>query len=206
MFRAVVISEQRLHPRAQIELPVRLRWLTPFGYRFEISQTIDASRTGLLLALPEACDPGARVWVTMPFDPDETVTQPETPARVVRTELISPARYRVALEFESPVNPPQPAVERERRRGERVFLALPVTVRQAHAPWPEETMTTDISDGGLRFETARFYSVGDSLLIRLQHGRWARLGEIPAQVVRIEAVSGGFEQRAAIRWTNLQES
>jgi hypothetical protein len=202
MFRAVVISEQRLHPRAQIELPVRLRWLTPFGYRFEISQSIAVSRTGLLLTLPEACDPGARVWISMPFDPAEPVAQPETPAHAVRTEMISPSRYRVALEFESPANPLEHAVECERRQGARVLLALPVTVRQAHTPWPEETMTTDISDGGLRFETVRFYSVGDSLLIQLHHGNRARRGETPAQVARIEAFDGGFEQRAAVRWTN----
>ena len=206
MFRAAVISEQRLHPRAQIELPVRLRWLTPFGYRFEISQTIDASRTGLLLTLPDYCVPGARVWVTMPYDPAESITQPEIPARVVRTELISPARNRVALEFESMVNPPARAVGRERRSGARVRLALPITVRPLNAPWPEETMTTDISDDGLRFETARLYSVGDALLIKLEYGDQARRGEIPAQVMRIEAVDGGFEQRAAVRWTESPES
>ena len=206
MLRAVVIAAKRRHPRAQIELPVRLRWLTPFGYRFETSQTIDASRTGLLLTLPEDCEPGSRVWVTMPFDPGETVTQPETPARVVRTELLSAARYRVALEFESAANPSPRAVGRERRSGARVCLALPVTVRPEHAPWPEETMTTDISDGGLRFETARIYSAGDSLLITMKHGDHARLGEMPARVVRIEAVKGGFEQRAAVRWIHPPES
>jgi Tfp pilus assembly protein PilZ len=67
-------------------------------------------------------------------------------------------------------------------------------------------MTTDISDGGLRFETARIYSAGDSLLITMKHGDHARLGEMPARVVRIEAVKGGFEQRAAVRWIHPPES
>ena len=206
MFRAVVISEQRLHPRAQIELPVRLRWITPFGYRFEISQTIDVSRTGLLLSLPEACDPGARVWVTMPFDPAETVAQPETPARIARSELVSSMRYRVALEFKPPDISTQHRANRERRRSARVFLALPVTIRPARTPWPEETMTTDISDGGMRFETVRFYSVGESLLIQSHYGNRARMGEIAAQVVHIEPAAGEIEQRAAVQWTSLHES
>lgn len=206
MFRAVVISERRLHSRAQIELPVRLRWLTPFGYRFAISQTIDVSRAGLLLALPEPCDLGARVWVAMPFDPAETAAQPETPARIVRSELISSTRYRVALEFKSPAHSTQRGVKLERRKSARVLLALPVTVRPANTPWPEETMTTDISDGGLRFETARFYTAGESVLIQSHHGIQARRGEIAAHVVRIEAGEGETEQRAAVQWIELRDS
>ncbi len=206
MSRAAVISEQRLHPRAQIELPVRLRWITPFGYRFAISQTIDVSRTGLLLSLPEACDLGARVWVTLPFDPAETAALPETPARIVRSELISSIRHRVALEFKSPAHSTQRGVKLERRKSARVLLALPVTVRPADTPWPEETMTTDISASGLRFETARFHTAGESVLIQSHHGIRARRGEFAAQVVRIEAGWGETEQRAAVQWIELRDS
>jgi len=66
-------------------------------------------------------------------------------------------------------------------------------------------MTTDISEGGLRFEAARIYSAGDPVLITMRYGDKRRQGEVPALVVRIEAVDGGFEQRAAVRWTNSRK-
>ena len=48
-------------------------------------------------------------------------------------------------------------------------------------------MTKDISRGGARFETARILSPGEQLLLQLPWGEWAKAGEIPARVVRVEA-------------------
>jgi hypothetical protein len=206
MFHAALLVEQRRHPRAQLHLPVRLRWLGPFGYRLEVSRSLDASRGGLLLCLPEACGEGARLWVTFPFDSATTSAQPETPARVVRVELASLSSFLIALEFESSTSYFSHPVESERRASARVPLALPLTARESSSPWPEQTMTTDISEGGMRFETSRLYSAGETVLLELRHGKWASKGEMPSRVVRIEAVPGAFEQRAAVEFKRQGKS
>lgn len=47
-------------------------------------------------------------------------------------------------------------------------------------------MTQDISRTGARFESAHIYSTGDAVLAKIPWGDWARAGEIPARIVRIE--------------------
>ncbi len=178
--------EIRRHPRAQLQLPVRIRWRSPFGMRLEVTHTFDVSREGLLVYRIDPCELQARVWVAFPFDSAAATTaQPETPARVVRVERVAKGAYRVALHLETPPrNVPRPRAQ-ERRLSVRIPFALPISVRPAGTPWPEESMTQDISRTGARFLTAHICSQGDQLLAILSWGEWARAGEIPARVVRV---------------------
>lgn len=178
--------EIRRHPRAQLQLPVRVRWRGPIGMRLETTQTIDVSREGLFVLRAEPCELHTRVWVAFPFDSSVSMTgQPETPARVVRVEKAARGGCRVALHLELPprVAPRPPG--NERRSSPRIPFALPIFVRAAGAPWPEESMTQDISRGGARFSTARIFAEGDALLATLSWGEWERAGEMPARVVRV---------------------
>lgn len=194
------IREQRRHPRAQLRLPVRLRWLTPLGQLTEVAETLDAGRGGLLLFRPEPCCVGAMVWLTLPFHPGFPLTLPETPAQVVRVTTTSAGGRRVALEFEAPhdhgatTRGTRLGLARERRQHERFQLALPIRVRQPDSPWPEETMTGDISVEGLRFHTARLHSAGDLVRVALPPGdsvgRWTASADALGRVVRVEKGAG----------------
>src|SRR5215469_3861902 len=46
----------RKHPRAQLNLPVRLRWPGTQGTKLERTHTIDVSRAGLLVERAEPCE------------------------------------------------------------------------------------------------------------------------------------------------------
>jgi hypothetical protein len=65
-------------------------------------------------------------------------------------------------------------------------FALPIFVRALGFPWPEESMTHNISRTGARFESAHIYSAGDAVLATILWGDWERAGEIPARVVRVD--------------------
>src|SRR5882672_7140819 len=75
--------DRREHHRAQLRLPVRIRWNTPFGQKTEVCKTLDISRGGLLVPCEEAHAPGVPLWVTFPFDSSLGTGQPEMLARVV---------------------------------------------------------------------------------------------------------------------------
>jgi hypothetical protein len=47
-------------------------------------------------------------------------------------------------------------------------------------------MIQNISRAGARFESAQIYSAGDAVLAKIPWGDWARAGEIPARIVRVE--------------------
>ena len=184
-----IFVDQRKHPRAQLKLPARIRWHGPIGMRLEITQTVDVSRDGMLFHRNEPCDRLARVWVAFPFDPAAgAATQPETPARVVRVEPDPEGGYWIAVRFENTARASKLEGFRERRCSERIPFALPIFVRLAGTPWPEEFMTQDISQHGTRFETSRVYAPGDKVLAKIPWGEWSKTGEVAGRVVRIETM------------------
>lgn len=179
----------RKHPRAQLKMPARIRWHGPIGMRLEATETVDVSRDGMLFHRSEACDCMARMWVLFPFDSDAgTGTQPETPARVVRVEPDPEGGYWVAVRFENIARPAKLAAGTERRGSERIPFALPIFVRVAGTPWPEEFMTQDISKHGTRFETSHIYAPGDKILAKIPWGEWSKTGEVAGRVVRVEVM------------------
>jgi len=204
-------KEQRGHPRVHLHLPVRLRWLTPLGLLAEIAETVDVCRAGLQINRREPCRIGAMVWVTFLFESSLPLAQPETPAHVVRLTTTPTGGNLVALEFESlPRHRHLIAALariyagpfRDRRRRERIRLALPIRVRLPGSPWPEETMTVDLSNEGVMFCTTRLYPVGDTVFITLPRGSFrASPTELPARVVRIEKdarLDGSVWQQVAV--------
>jgi hypothetical protein len=181
----------RRHPRAQLKLPARIRWHGPIGMRLEVTETVDVSRDGMLFHRNEPCDRMARVWVAFPFELTAgAAAQPETPARVVRVEQ-DPATngYWVAVKFENTARTPKLEPGRERRGSERIPFALPIFVRLAGTPWPEEFMTQDISQHGTRFETSHIYAPGDKVLAKIPWGEWSKTGEVAGRVVRVETMA-----------------
>jgi hypothetical protein len=185
---ASTFVEMRKHPRAQLRMPARLRWRGPLGMRMETTRTIDIARGGIRIPRSESCEVGSRVWVTFPFDANTSATvQPETPAHVVRVEQNAQRGYDVSLQLELPQRGADPAREKERRKCSRMAFAVPIFVRASGSPWPEESMTHDISRSGARFESAHIYSKGDAVLATIPWGEWEHIGEIRARVVRVEA-------------------
>lgn len=192
MLQGVSVKEQRQHPRVQLNLRARIRWRGPLGSLLEVTETLDVSREGILVHRQEECREGSRVWVTFPFDPvDAGPVQPETPARVVRLRKTPAGGHFVALHFEPPRRPAQWLDEIERRRFPRASFGLPILVRALNTPWPEEAMTQDISQSGVRFEAGREYSAGQAVRVQINWGPLAKAGEVSAVVVRVE--SGGAD-------------
>lgn len=180
-----LLEDRRKHPRARLRIPVRIRWRGPMGMRLEIARTLDVCRSGLLVERTERCEVRSQVWVVSPFDSRATM-QPETQARIARVECHTGEPLRVAVAFD-PV-PPFTArpVEQERRRHPRVSFALPIFVRPCDFPWPEESMTQNLSAGGARFSTSRIFSRGDSVFAKIPWGAWEHEGEVRGRVVRVQ--------------------
>ncbi len=212
-----LIKEQRRHPRVQLNLPVRLRWPTPLGQITEVTETLDVCRGGLLVHRRDLGRVGALLWVTFPFDSSLPVTQPETPARIVRLDQTPAGDPLLAIEFE-PVTKRRDAnaageldfrPARERRGSPRIPLALPIRVRPLDSPWPEETMTRDVSNGGVLFCTTRLYATGDPVHVALPMGslvgRWASAAETPARIVRVSRLPGEVEQQVALAFPLAQK-
>jgi hypothetical protein len=198
--------DRREHHRAQLRLPVRIRWNTPFGQKTEICKTLDISRGGLLVPCQETHAAGVPLWVTFPYDSSVGDSQPEMLAKVVRLMPVSngngnksaravSSEKAVGLRFALPSRPESNgnghAKERERRDSPRRPFAVPVRVRLEHIPWFEEAMTIDISAHGLRFLSSREYQEGDRLRVSFEptaSGPWPTASETVARVVRIEPV------------------
>jgi PilZ domain len=97
--------DSRQHGRVRMRLPVRLRWTAPLGQKIELAETVDVSRSGLLVSTKEAHSSGTSVWVTFPYDASLGDGQPEVAARVVRCqevlEVIRAASAREKIQTES---------------------------------------------------------------------------------------------------------
>jgi len=188
MLGATQSYELRRHRRAQLELPVRVRSQGPLGMRLEGAQTIDVSRDGLQILRGEPCEVHSRVWVICPYYPSaSSAAQPETPARVTRVEA-TPEGYRVALHLELPPKASPRSPIQERRACARAPFALPIFVRPLGTPWPEESMTQDISRCGVRFESSHIYAPGDRIMAKIPWGEWTKGSEVAGRVVRVETM------------------
>jgi PilZ domain len=211
--------DRREHHRVHLNLPLRIRWNTPFAQKTEVCRTVDISRGGLLAPCREAHAPGAPLWVTFPFDTSPGDTQPEMLARVVRAVPAGNWKANsfagegstggaVAVHFVLPFRPENRgdvlARELERRDSPRRRLALPVRVRPSHIPWFEEAMTIDVSTRALRFLSCREYQAGQLLRISFEPtvaAPWPAASETAARVVRIE----GMQESAALTVTIVRE-
>jgi hypothetical protein len=179
--------EMRKHPRAQLQMAARIRWRGPLGMRMETTRTVDVSRNGIRIPRADSCEIGSRVWVTFPFDANtSSMAQPETPAHVARVNRNSQGGYDVSLQLELMPRSVERGSGQERRACARMAFAVPIFVRAAGSPWPEESMTHDISRAGARFESAQMYTIGDAILATIPWGEWEHAGEIRAHVVRVE--------------------
>lgn len=178
--------DRREHHRVRLRLPARLRWPGPFGQTTEISETLDVSRSGMLLPCQGRHTPGAILWVTFPYDESLGDGQPEIMARVVRLtnglegsqqissessrelhESALAVRFELTLPSTANGGGGHPSVP-ERRASERCPIALPVHVRLGKVPWFEEAVTMDVSAEGLRFLSNREYQCGHELLVSFE--------------------------------------
>ena len=219
MLRPPASLDLRKHPRALLRLPVRLRWSGPLGMRLEVTHTIDTSKEGLLVRRAEPCELFTRVWAAFPYDP-QGAAQPETPATVVRVERDPRGSFRVALRLELAAHRASRKPVKERRKEPRLYFALPVFVRPFGTPWPEESMTQDVSRSGVRFETAHVYKPGENVLAKISWAAWAGQREIPGRVMRIQTAGNGngsplsdpyvptgdSQTSVAVRWTTPPKS
>ncbi len=105
MGSTVTPMDSREHRRVRMRLPVRMRWTTPFGQKIELGETIDVSRSGLLVSTKEFHAPGVALWVTFPYDASLSDGQPEILARVARCnevlEVIRSTNARDIVQTES---------------------------------------------------------------------------------------------------------
>src|SRR3989440_11673413 len=105
MGSTVTPMDSREHRRVRMRLPVRMRWTTPFGQKIELGQSIDVSRSGLLVSTKEFHTPGVALWVTFPYDASLSDGQPEILARVARCnevpEVIRSTSAREIVQAES---------------------------------------------------------------------------------------------------------
>jgi len=199
-------TERRTHSRAPLRLPARIRWLSPLGLRVEMTETVDVSRDGVLVRRNEPCELFARVWIVFPFVRGAGVSvQPETPGRITRVAPAKGGGYWVGLRVENADRGSKRPAEQERRRCERVPCALPIFIRLAETPWPEESMTCDLSSQGVRLETSHIYSTGQVVIAQIPWGEWSTRGQIWGRVVRTEALTNQLNQAAgnhcvALEW------
>ena len=156
--------------------------------RVEITETIDISRDGVLLPLQQAgCEPGTRAWIVFPYDREAIGSvEPETPATVARVMQRADGSYRIGVRLAPTQSEAPQRTLIERRRARRLAFALPILVRAAGAPGPEESMTHDVSLGGARFESPHVYRNGDAVVAEIPWGDWSKRGEIRGRVVRVE--------------------
>jgi hypothetical protein len=175
-------------------LPVRTRWLGPFGLETEVSRTSNASRGGLLIYSGQSRGEGSPVWVTFPYDSENEALEPEIPGRVARCQLTAEGMYAIGIRFERRRSL---FMRFDRRQNPRIPIAVLVRIMQTEcdssgesparppAPWPEETMTVDVSPTGFLFCSLRIYAADQCLSVSLPDGRCLEGSERRARVVRV---------------------
>lgn len=189
----------RQHARVRLRLPVRLRWIAPFGQQTEICETRNVSKGGLLVSCKEHHNEGFPLWVTFPFDVAAPDQQPEVLARVLRCYRPgnNGGSEEIALHFESMPIAAVPAAVSEKiavpppKTGSFRNVALPIRVRPEHIPWFEEAMTVEVSAEEIRFVSHREYAPGDTLLVTFvgkDSRPWPGNGDTPAQIVKIDTL------------------
>lgn len=171
-------------------MQVRLRWPGPLRQTTEITETLDVSRGGLLVYSADGPHPGRPLWLTFPYENSMTVVEPEILAHVLRVERRPAGGSFLAIRFDPSavaIVAEKPIIER--RFLPRTVIGVPISVRLPSSPWPEETMTRDLSADGLSFITPRVYNLGDTLKVAMALGvtptGWASRGEISGRVVRV---------------------
>jgi hypothetical protein len=204
--------ERRHRPRVLLELPVRIRWLGPFGLETEITQSRNVSRGGLLVSGNCSRQVGSLLWATFPYDPAVAFAESETPGKVVRCAenfaIRNAPANTIAIEFHhhdlisqsdalAQNNSSNRSGRNDRRLHSRIALAFLIRVERAERnsslprqeiaspQWPEETMTVEVSPAGMLFCTLRIYELGEPLLITALPGRKLSIGERRARVVRV---------------------
>jgi hypothetical protein len=179
--------ERRLHPRALLSLPVRLRWLGPLGLETETSETLDAGRGGVLISSREPRAPGNLVWVTFPFDASAPAVEPETSAHVVRAKTTPSGGHFAGIAFTNgDAQARNHPIEKNCRRHARTRLALPVRVCGSDPFWPDDAMTVNISRDGMLFCTLRVYEQGEIVALNFLRTTWISAGERRGRISRIE--------------------
>jgi hypothetical protein len=177
-----------------LNFPVRLRWIGALGQTVIVTSTLDVSRGGLLAPLELTRDQAFHLhspaWVTLPYDSASMTLQPETPVRVARFKETPAGAFLLGLELQVPPDVPAPAPKSpacEQRKHLRSTLAVPLRIHWTGAPWPEESMTINVSDAGVLFCARRLYAAGDEVALTLPGGLLPGLpasGEgIPARIV-----------------------
>ena len=184
--------DQRLRSRVRLELPVRVRQIGPPRDSIEITRTMDVSRNGILFRTREIYEMHSTVWITMPFNPNTVVPDPEFHGSVVRIIRAEDGSTEVGVQFHSshadhwkPVYTPVggPSKPSERRGKNRVRMTLPIRVR--HESAAEESVTLDVSRTGVLFRSTKNYPVGHTVWVTMPYQPGARLDEVPARVVRV---------------------
>jgi hypothetical protein len=203
------VMDRREHHRAKLRLPARLRWTGPFGQKTELCETLNVSRSGMLVPCEEFHATGVSLWVTFPYDASVSDGQPEVLARVVRSthagEFAPGHAARnvdvcpqpaAALHFEVAAhvhtNGNGRLAHPERRASLRRRLALPIHVRLEDIPWFEEAMTVDVSWEGLLFLGSREYRTDQYVWVSFgasAFAPWVGAGEFRCGVTRVEPVS-----------------
>lgn len=198
-----------------MRLPARLRWSAPLGPRTELTETVDVSRSGVLVRAAEEHVPGALVWIAFPYDSSQGENQPEIATRVVRVKANGTGPRMMALEIlndkargNANGSRGEQRQRHERRYEFRTIIAIPVWVRPEYLPWSEETMTLDASANGLRLVTTREYACGEQLYVRFRDIApvgWRADREQGVRVIRMAGIGGGVSMEAAIRRNRAAE-
>lgn len=185
------LGEKRRHPRARVKLPLRIRWRGPHGLVTEFADTLDISRTGLLIHHAHDWPIETSFWITTPYDRTPGAIQPEISARISRTTWLPGGGKLVAFHWQVPSSDTTTAIA-ERRHWHRLPFSLPVSVRRIGDYFPEISMTLDLSLHGTRFEAVRRYLPGEMVQVHVQSGEWGDAGEKPGLVIRVEAIEGSY--------------